>query len=159
MSALAALLDERQITLYMQGGTLKFRAPRGAVTPDVRRAIKDHQAELVAQILREEQPSEEFELFASALAAIELGKPLGRLYPQMRGYLRRELTPEHFAILELAHAAILEHPTPRMCEFPRIPWAARQCEGCRMLHGFRCTHADGPGAERLDGKGCDRYES
>jgi hypothetical protein len=50
---------------------------------------------------------EELELFASALKGIETGSQLGRLYPQIRGYLRRELTPEHFRILELAYREAL----------------------------------------------------
>ncbi len=161
MSALAALLEERQIVLRIEGGRLKYRAPRGAMTPEMRRAIHEHRDELVAQILREEQPSEELELFACALKGIEMNSQLGRLYPQMREFLRRELTPEHFAILELAHAEILEHPTPRAVdELPRIPFAggARVYEPCRWMRGFRCTHSEGPGAERPDGRGCERFD-
>ncbi len=46
---------------------------------------------------------ETMELFASVLVSIETGSQLGRLYPQMRGYLRRELGPELFRVLEKAH--------------------------------------------------------
>ena len=155
---IAEMLEEQQVTLYLQDGALKFRAPRGAMTPEMRRAIREHCDELVAQILREEHPSEELGLFAGALTGIETGSQLGRLYPQVREFLRRELSPEYFAILELAQA---ELTTPRSVEeLPPIPFAggARVCELCRWMRGFRCTHVNGPGVETPDSRGCERYE-
>ena len=44
---------------------------------------------------------------------------------------------------------------------PLIPFAggARVCEPCRWMYGFRCRHEDGPGTERPDGHGCERFEA
>jgi hypothetical protein len=81
-----------------------------------------------------------------------------RFYLDSRGALRwrhtRRLTAEE-------RAAVVENKNEIVAAmFPRIPFAggARVCEPCRWMHGFRCTHADGMGVERSDGRGCDRYE-
>jgi hypothetical protein len=52
MSATAADLMDRcrgfGITLYLEGDELRFRGPRGAMTPELRQVVADNKAALVA---------------------------------------------------------------------------------------------------------------
>ena len=95
----------REVDFFLDGDNLRCSAPKGSVTPELRRTIAEHRGEIIAAIRRKEA--------------------LGR----------------------------------RLNDLPRIPWAVRQCEGCGLLYGFRCRHADGPGTERPDGHGCERFEA
>ncbi len=98
---------------------------RRHLTPEERTEVATHRDELVRRAKRGERSllptrtgdrqcnldyhrdSEELELFASILTSIELSREYSRLFPQVAKYLRRELTPEHFRILELAYSEVL----------------------------------------------------
>ena len=46
---LLTALANRQITLTLEGGRLKYRAPAGALTPDLREAISRHRQTIIAR--------------------------------------------------------------------------------------------------------------
>ncbi len=56
MTATAANLIDRcrqhGVTLYLDGDQLRFRGPRGALTPELRQAVAQHRAEVVRLLLR-----------------------------------------------------------------------------------------------------------
>ena len=65
MSAAALLADlrGRGVELAAAGETLRYRAPKGTMTPDLRQALADHKADLLAEL--------ECEATTAALATIE----------------------------------------------------------------------------------------
>ncbi len=49
-SALLAALDEAGVTLWREGEALCYRAPCGAITPELREAMREARAELVVAV-------------------------------------------------------------------------------------------------------------
>lgn len=95
-------LEREGLRFYLDGtGGLRWRHAR-RLSAEERAAVAANKEKIVAA-LRESQEDSELELFASILTSIELGREYSRLFPQVANYLGRELTPEHFRILELAY--------------------------------------------------------
>ena len=57
MTAMAILeaASQRGILLEARGGELRYRAPRGSLTPELRETLRQHKAEILA-VLQSEQP-------------------------------------------------------------------------------------------------------
>ena len=52
LDQLLADLTGRQVTLFLAGDRLRFRAPAGAVTPELREVIAEHRAAILERLRR-----------------------------------------------------------------------------------------------------------
>lgn len=50
INQLLAMLADRKITLRLEGGRLKYRAPTGALTPDLREAVSQHRPKIIDRL-------------------------------------------------------------------------------------------------------------
>ena len=50
MDQLTQALSEREVTLCIQDGSLRFRAPLGALKPELRAAIAEHRSSLIERL-------------------------------------------------------------------------------------------------------------
>lgn len=50
LEQLLAALAERDITLFLEKGTLRYRAPAGALTPELREGIAHHRPALIERL-------------------------------------------------------------------------------------------------------------
>ena len=63
-------LRHRGVELIPEGEAIRYRAPKGAMTPDLRQALSAHKSELLALLSHQAQPT--FDADASEVAAVKL---------------------------------------------------------------------------------------
>ncbi len=51
---LTETLSTRGITLFLEGGALRFRAPKGALTADLKQHVADHRGEIIDRLRNRE---------------------------------------------------------------------------------------------------------
>jgi hypothetical protein len=54
LDQLLSVLAERNITLFLNEGSLRYRAPAGALTPELREGIASHRQTLIERLRREQ---------------------------------------------------------------------------------------------------------
>lgn len=94
MSAIAALLSElrqRNVSLWLEGDRLRYRAAKTALTPDLLAQMKDHKADLIA-FLREataasSQPR-------PLIVPVDRNQPLPLSFAQQRLWFLHQFEPD-----------------------------------------------------------------
>lgn len=147
-------LKKQGITLFLAGGSLKFKAQRG-ITPGQRERIKRDREEIIRLIQQEEAiptaTSEQTDLFKAMLIQIETGRVIPPLWPNVSRYLKKRL-PQH---LFLALQELIEdqgndpprHTKEWLSPFPSRCFDCTGREGCqreeREQWGLLCRHECG----------------
>ena len=72
-------------------------SPPDRMTPDLLRGLKEHKAEIIAR-LKEPWAPEQWDVFCGLVAILETHP---HLWPALRGYARRELTPGLYEALDM----------------------------------------------------------
>ena len=95
MSVISLLerVEEWNIRLVVEGEHLRYRAPRGALTADIRKDLKDHKAEVMAIIQDEKVSTRRYGpevLRRAAMFREHLSKPGPVKYFEMPGATMRE---------------------------------------------------------------------
>lgn len=63
-------LRHRGVELIPEGTAIRYRGPKGAMTPELRQALADHKGELLSLLTRQTEPG--FDLDTAEVAAVKL---------------------------------------------------------------------------------------
>jgi hypothetical protein len=124
---LLATLRRSGIELTVHGGRLRVEAPRGAVTPELRRELREHKPELIAELsCLTGWPPESLD------AERSFGAPCARLYPFLGRTVETPAGPGRLLQVFSERAAVLLDGDERVSHFLpaelRPPGAASDLE-------------------------------
>ncbi|MBL8986311.1 MAG: amino acid adenylation domain-containing protein [Gemmatimonadetes bacterium] len=106
LAALVAQLRELGVTLWLEGDRLRFAAPPGRLTPELREAMKQHRQELV-ELLATAAGAE-----VAALPPADRNGPLPLSFAQQRLWLLDQMVPDR-GVYNMATAVRLVGPLDR----------------------------------------------
>lgn len=87
LSELLAELNQRGVALWAEADTLRFSAPKGAITPDLRTLMVQHKAALLAHLAQSAQPL--------PIQPVSRLQPIPLSFAQQRIWFLNELVPDN----------------------------------------------------------------
>ena len=138
MQELLDQLEQSRVQLWVEGETLKFRAPNGAMTDDLRAEIKARKPQLIAHLSQKELHPAEF--FRPEPEALHEPFPLT---PIQNAYLMGRSPSFEFGGVGAHYYAEIE--------FPGVDADRLQGAMARLIAGHPMLRAvlDGPGQQRI----------